>query len=355
MTKYGGRYYLQYSAPGTEFKTYADGVLVSDHPMGPFIYQNTSPFSFKPTGFIAGAGHSSTFLGNDGQWWHASTMTISRRFIFERRLGLFPAYFTASGDLITDTYLGDYPHYIDGNRSLTGWMLLSRRKPVTASSSLENYPPEKAVDEDIRTWWSAQTGNPGEWLQVDLGAKMRVDALQINFADQDSKGRGISRDVFKYVVDASIDGQTWETLIDASSNGRDAPHDYQVLPKPMRTRYIRIRNVHSPDDSKFSLYDLRVFGKGIAPLPSQVDGLTGARDPQDRRRAIISWQPSRNAEFYVVRLGARPNQLSQNYQVYDGNTSLTAGSLNADTKYYFAVDAVNESGISKGVRAGTID
>jgi F5/8 type C domain len=115
-------------------------------------------------------------------------------------------------------------------RSLVGWMLLSRHKTVTASSSLENYQPEKAVDEDIRTWWSARTGDPGEWLQVDLGAAMRVDALQLNFADQDSKGRGISEDVFKYVIDASVDGQTWAAIIDMSSNGRDAPHDYRVLP-----------------------------------------------------------------------------------------------------------------------------
>ena len=32
MTKHNNRYYLQYSAPGTEFKTYADGVYTSDSP-----------------------------------------------------------------------------------------------------------------------------------------------------------------------------------------------------------------------------------------------------------------------------------------------------------------------------------
>ena len=33
MTKHNGRYYLQYGAPGTEFKTYADGVYVADSPL----------------------------------------------------------------------------------------------------------------------------------------------------------------------------------------------------------------------------------------------------------------------------------------------------------------------------------
>jgi xylan 1,4-beta-xylosidase len=355
MTKYQGKYYLQYAAPGTQFKTYADGVLVADNPMGPFTYQNTSPFSVKPTGFISGAGHSSTFQAIDGRWWHAATMTISRRHIFERRLGLFPSYFTASGDLVTDTYLGDYPHYVDGDRGLTGWMLLSRHKAVSASSSLENFGPEQAVDEDIRTWWSARTGDRGEWLQVDLGTPMRIDAVQINFADQDSKGRGISRDVFKYVVEASNDAQNWKTVIDASNVGRDAPHDYEVLPKSEHARYVRVRNVHSPDDSKFSLYDLRVFGKGVVPAPSRVITAAGARDQTDGRRATISWRPAANAEFYVVRLGARPDELTQNYQVYDGNTSLVVASLNVRTKYYFAVDAINDSGVTKAQVLGSIN
>ena len=56
MTKHAGTYYLQYSAPGTQFKTYADGVYTSTNPMGPFVYAPYSPFSHKPTGFIGGAG-----------------------------------------------------------------------------------------------------------------------------------------------------------------------------------------------------------------------------------------------------------------------------------------------------------
>jgi hypothetical protein len=275
-------------------------------------------------------------------------MNISRRHIFERRLGLFPSSFTASGELVTDTYLGDYPHYIDGDRGLTGWMLLSRHKPVTASSSLENLSPEQAVDEDIRTWWSAKTGDPGEWLQIDLGAEMRIDAVQINFADQDSTGKGISTDVYKYVVETSNDARSWKSVIDASTIGRDAPHDYEVLPRSEHARYIRVRNIHSPDNSKFSLYDLRVFGKGAAPVPARVSAGSGHRDPTDRRKATISWQPAANTEFYVVRLGARADELTQSYQVYDGHTSLTVASLNAQAKYYFAVDSVSDGGITKG-------
>lgn len=348
MTKYKGRYYLQYAAPGTEYKTYGDGVLVSDNPMGPFRYEPNSPFAFKPTGFIAGAGHGSTFQGADGRWWHAGTMTISQRFRFERRLGLFPTAFTRDGVLATDTYLGDYPHYIGGNRGLTGWMLLSRRKAVTVSSTLDGFPAGNAVDEEVRTWWSAKTGGANEWLQIDLGARKRIEAVQINFADQDSRARGISRDVYRYVLEASDDGQSWRVLIDQSAGGRDAPHDYRVLPKADQARFVRLRNVHMPDGAKFSLYDLRVFGRGNGPAPARVTSAAGARDPSDARKATISWRPAKNAEFYVVRLGTRPDLMTQNYQVYDGATTLSVPSLNAGVSYYFAVDAVNERGITRG-------
>ncbi|ETZ19176.1 family 43 glycosylhydrolase, partial [Pedobacter sp. V48] len=50
MTKHNGKYYYQYSAPGTEFKSYADGYFVSASPLGPFSYAPSSPFSAKPEG-----------------------------------------------------------------------------------------------------------------------------------------------------------------------------------------------------------------------------------------------------------------------------------------------------------------
>lgn len=348
MTKYRGRYYLQYAAPGTEYKTYADGVLVASNPMGPFTYQAYSPFSFKPSGFIAGAGHGSTFAGPDGRWWHASTMSISIRHNFERRLGLFPAGFTGKGELFADTYLGDYPRYIDGDRKLTGWMLLSRHKAVSASSELSGFPASNAVDEEVRTWWSAATGNAGEWFQIDLGAPKTIQAIQINFADQGSQGKEISQDGYRYLLELSDDGQVWRTVVDRSGAAVDAPHDYQVMAGPQRARFARLTNVHTPDGGKFSLYDLRVFGKGTGTTPARVESAAFRRNALDGRKADIAWSAGRDAEFYVVRLGTSPHLLSQNYQVYDGQTSLEVASLNVGQRYCFAVDAVNENGIARG-------
>lgn len=212
MTKHDGKYYLEYAAPATQFKSYNDGVYVGDHPLGPFTYVPYSPFSFKPTGFAAGAGHSATFRDLGGRYWHIATMTVSIRQMFERRLGVFPTWFTRDGQIVTDTYLGDYPQYAPGvvkdpsKGNLPGWMLLDYKKAATASSTLELHPLDAAFDEDMRTWWSARTGDPGEWLQLDMGKICRVDAAQINFADEGSTQLGRLQDGYGYKLDVSTDG-----------------------------------------------------------------------------------------------------------------------------------------------------
>lgn len=354
MTKHGGRYYLEYSGPGTEWKSYANGMLTAAHPMGPFTYEPYSPFAIKPSGFVAGAGHGSTFKGPDGKWWHVGTTTISKRHIFERRLALFPASFTKAGELIADTYLADYPRYIDGDRELTGWMLLSRKKAVTASSTLAGFPEANAVDEDIRSWWSARTGNPGEWYQIDLGALKRIDAFQINFSDQGSIGKGISKETYRYTLEVSDDGKNWRIAIDAAKAGRDAPHDYQVLSRAVRARYVRITNVHSPDGGNFSLSDLRVFGKGGGKPPSAVGGVRIVRSPSDGRKSKVSWNASKGADFYIVRVGAAPHLLNKSFQVYDGATSVDVNTLTDGQTYHVAVDAVNEAGIRRGPKTAIV-
>lgn len=346
VNKFGGRYYLQYAAPGTQYRTYGDGVLVSDHPMGPFTYQSGSPFAFKPTGFISGAGHGSTFADNRGRLWHMGTMTVSIRHQFERRLGLFPARLDAQGHLLADTYLADYPHYADGKRELTGWMLLSRGANVSASSSLDGFPPSLAADENVRTWWSATTGAAGEWFQMDLGAIKRIDAVQINFADQGAKIIGISQDSYRYRLDVSDDGKVWRALVDQSDKGRDAPHDYHALPQAIRARFVRLTNVHSPDGGMFSLSDLRIFGKGNGAAPTRVTQSQAQRNKADPRRMSVSWTPAQSAQFHIVRLGVRGQPLSQSYQVYDAN-SIEIASLNAGASYCWAIDAVNENGITR--------
>ena len=88
MTKHGGRYYLQYGAPGTEYNVYATGTYVASDPLGPFTYAPYNPVGYKPGGFVTGAGHGNTFQDVFGNWWNTGTPWVAVNWNFERRIGL---------------------------------------------------------------------------------------------------------------------------------------------------------------------------------------------------------------------------------------------------------------------------
>jgi hypothetical protein len=353
MTKHDGTYYLQYSAPGTVWKSYADGVYTSRSPNASFSYATYSPFSYKPGGFIGSAGHGSTFQDSAGNYWRVVTMVISVKHKFERRLGVFPAGFDGAGVMRTDTYLGDLPQYLPGVRrspldsNRTGWMALSDGAHATASSALADHPAALAADEDVQTWWSARTGAPDEWLTLDLGAATTVRALQVNLAEQDTKVRGDTAEPARYLVESSLDGQRWNVLMDRRRATRDAPHAYLELAAPVRARWVRITNRRAAAGGTFSVRDLRVFGLGDGPVPAAVTSLTVVRHADDDRSATISWARAPGAKRYVVRYGLAPDALYGSIEVGDV-TTLTTNALNRGVAYWFTVDALNAAGVTRG-------
>ena len=308
MTKRNGKYYLQYAGPGTEFKSYSDGVYISDKPLGPFTLATHNPVSYKPEGFAAGAGHGNTFQDKYGNYWHIATMTISVKHMFERRLGLFPTFFDKDGVLHVYTGFGDFPFKIPTKKITSpdelfpGWMLLSYNKPVEVSSELPNHPKAYAADEEIRSFWSAQTGNKGEWISIDLEKESTINAVQINYAENNMKLMGRSPDIYyQYLLEYSSDKKTWKTLADKTQNKIDAPHDYIELKSPVKARYIRLTNYRMPDGT-FALAGLRIFGKAGGNLPVEADNFSVIRNPDDKREVRLKWnkKPEMLASTFVT-------------------------------------------------------
>jgi len=352
MSKHEGTYYFQYGAPGTEFSGYADGVYISKHPLGPFTYQSHNPFSYKPGGFARGAGHGATFQDLFGNWWHISTIGICVKNNFERRNGVWPTHFDEDGVMWTNTAFGDYPHFAPheganhAESQFTGWMLLNYQKPVRVSSTLGGYMPNFAVDEDIKTYWSAQTGESGEWIESDLGELCSVYAVQINYADQDADVMGKQPGLFhQYRLWKSEDGEHWQILLDKSVNAADVPHDYVELDKPVRTRFLKLENVHMPTGT-FAISGLRVFGKGDGEKPCAVEEFDVLRGPSEPRNAWIKWKAVDEAIGYQLWIGTDPGKLYTSILVY-GQTEYYYRAMTADEIYYFAIESFNENGVSE--------
>jgi hypothetical protein len=351
MTKNNGKYYLQYGAPGTEFSGYADGVVVGDDPLGPFIPQSM-PYSYKPGGFARGAGHGATFQDHWGNYWHISTVSISVKNNFERRLGIWPAGFDKDGVMYCNQAFGDYPIYLpegpeDHQESLfTGWMLLNYSKPVTVSSTYGSYNANNAVDEDIKTYWCAATGNSGEWIQSDLGSVCTVRAIQINYADQDAEFLGKSLGVYhQYRIFESKDGKKWDLLIDKSTNKKDVPHDYVELAKQVKTRYLKLENIDMPT-GKFAISGFRVFGLGSGEKPQDVKGFTVLRTEKDKRSAWLKWNQVSDAYAYNIYMGIAPDKLYNCIMVYNVN-EYWLKAMDKEIPYFFAIEAINENGTGK--------
>ncbi|ANI90152.1 xylosidase [Arachidicoccus ginsenosidimutans] len=364
MTKHNGKYYYQYAAPGTEFSGYADGVIVGDSPLGGFTPQS-DPLSMKAGGFARGAGHGATFQDNNGNYWHVSTMTIAVKNNFERRIGIWRAGFDKDNVMWCNTSFGDYPHYLPAEKKLsgngnydssyfTGWMLLNYDKPVVVSSTLGNYEPNYAVDERIQTYWSAATGNAGEYIVSDLGNVSTVNAVQINYADQDAKFLGKQTDIFiRYKLYYSLDGKNWEILADKSNNKTDVPHDYVELQKPVKARFIKLENIHVPS-GKFAISGLRVFGNVNGTKPKPVGGFVVLRTEKDKRDAWLRWKPSADAYAYNIYYGTKPDKLYNCIMVY-GDNQYWLKTMDLEMPYYFQIEAINESGVSERTKVTKVD
>jgi hypothetical protein len=352
ITKHNGKYYLQYAAIGLEFLSYSHGVYVSDSPMGPFEYSPHNPLTYKTTGYVTGAGHGSTFHDKNGQLWTICMIPAWYGGRGGAEIAMFPSAVDARGAMYSNTAFGDYPTYYPGvvedavDNAFTGWMLLSNKKRVEVSSTFEGNRAGNASDENFMTAWCAETGNPGEYMTMDLGKECDIRALQVNFdrfGATVAVGRGAAAAANLtryqcYTVEVSGDNSNWRMLIDRSNNNRDLRHDYFELPEPVSARYVKVTNVFTHDEGKFAVKDLRIFGNPDQAEFTAVGGVKVVRNPEDRRDASLLWSPVAGADGYVVRYGIEPNKLYNNYMVYDAN-SLSIHSLNTGPEYFFEVEA----------------
>ena len=359
MDKQNGRYYLQYACPGTQYNTYSDGVYVSSSPLGPFTLAGNNPYSYKPGGFLPGAGHGSTMQDEKGAWWHTATMRISMNHDFERRVGIWPAGFDADGELFCNQRYGDWPMTVEGDPWRDpAWMLLSAGKKATASSFTEGHEPEKATEENVQTWWRASTTDRTEWLQIDLGRDFDVHAIQINFADDkidipcpgqivgSSQARYIEeRDLTtQWKLTGSIDGKDWFVIEDKSHAQTDLSHDLILREEGIRVRFLRLSDMAVPYGQQPCISGLRVFGLGQGEKPAAPVFTVRRENDLDM---TVSVQSQENTLGYNILFGSSPDKLYHSYMTFKAGDQ-RIGALIKGRDYFVRVDAFNENGITEG-------
>jgi hypothetical protein len=262
MTKHAGRYYLQYSGCGTEWKNYAVGVYSSASPTGPFVYQESSPILKEQGALLNGTGHHAIITGPQGQLWMLYHVLFHNANKWDRRLALDAVGFDAEGRMFVNGP-SELPQRLPGQHASpsqgndAGLSLLSMNKEITASSAAPGRSPEYAVDNHIRTWWQAGQAGP-QWLEVDLGRDFNVEASRIVFSLASAeKGQAL----FEYSLELSSDQKAYKTVLKRKAGeGVNSDIRYDEL-SPAMGRWVRLNFESRPENRPVGIIEFSIFGK----------------------------------------------------------------------------------------------
>ena len=137
---------------------------------------------------------------------------------------------------------------------------LLRGKKAFASSEetdKQNFAA-KAIDGKLSTRWCASSGNPNEWLKVDLGKEESIGSVRLHWEQENN--------AYRYRIDYSTDDSEWKNLIDRSTNrkkDRICEHEHDAV----RARFLRVSFLGSKSGGWGSLFEWEAYPGKLPALP----------------------------------------------------------------------------------------
>ncbi len=135
---------------------------------------------------------------------------------------------------------------------------LTTGKPTTCSHALSPHPMHLANDgyaSDPGSFWATDVNSHAEpaWWQVDLQQPTTVGRVVVVGYYGDARYYG-------FLIETSLDGQTWTTLADRRDNQEPAtPEGYTCSFAPQPVRYLRITQTHNSANSGRHLVEVMAF------------------------------------------------------------------------------------------------
>ena len=291
LQKHNGIYYLEYSASGTQWKTYAEGYYTAKSPMGPFKYASNNPLLRKTEGLVTGPAHGSIVEGPDGNLWQFYTIVLSNP-PGGRRIGMDRVIFNKNGNIsvkVTDTPQwapGTVSNPKNGNSGSIP-VTINKIRAMNALSKFSSEQPGReaayAVDNSSGTWWEPVLADTMPTLTVELSPATRFDVVQLFTIDGarimfNGGRRGLGRpsttaqppaDIYKYKIEVSMDGKTYATALDQTNNTVSINTIFEEIP-PVKCRFVRLTMTNWPKTTPLGILEFTVFGKPAESLPAAV-------------------------------------------------------------------------------------
>ena len=277
VIKRNGIYYLEYSASGTQWKSYAQGYYTAPTPLGPYTYAPNNPLTRHTEGLVTGTGHGSIIKGPDGEWWQFYTIVLSTP-TGGRRIGMDRITFDEAGFMtckITDTPQPAPGAKVDKDRPASIPVTINKMADMAAlkkfSSEQEGFYASYGIDNYSGTIWRPKPDDPAPSMTLDLSPATRfdvvehftIDGLRVMF-NTPRRARGAagaaSLPVFKYKLEASQDGENFFTVLDKTGNTvpKDTVFDEFT---PVNCRFIRFTVTDWPKEGgPLGIIDFTVFG-----------------------------------------------------------------------------------------------
>lgn len=189
---------------------------------------------------------------------------------------------------------------------------------VTAKGYWNTQVPAKAIDGDVslQSHWACE-GMPS-WLALEL--KDAVELGEIEFWPFWGSGR-----YYQYKIEGSLDGQSWQVLVDKRQNREGATAQGQrFLFKPAKVKHVRVSFSHNSAGNERGGHIVEIKGYAPSRWSSLAEGLHGAvatidaryakwdvpvLDESNRSLKLTGWRGERVAGQVVVWSAQPMNQL----------------------------------------------
>jgi putative membrane-bound dehydrogenase-like protein len=113
-----------------------------------------------------------------------------------------------------------------------------------------------AVDNDEGTRWCASGPDYPQWLQLELEKPQALTGIETTWENNG---------VYQFKVEGSTDGKTWTTLVDGSTNEKNAPYSNDFA-KADAIRFVKIHALSKKSGGWASIREVRLKGPGIKAI-----------------------------------------------------------------------------------------